>query len=409
MKQWLNISRHRIQAATAIAFGIAGSILLFQSHALTPTASLQAEDGVTSSAVTMLTDTTASNNGAIKFGPANASTIPGTIASDCSVDVTAAMQAWIDATANNTLLIFGTNKCYRIDGTIELRTRSTLAFSGNGSTFKSLNAMTTGSSTDDQRAMFRIIGSSGFSFKNMTIIGAYTHGGTLDDTLQHAHGIDIRGTSADIDNVTVSNVAGDCFYYGLGYDNITRSSGNVTNSSCASIGRNGLAVTSANNMTISNNSITNVGFDAFDIEPNVGTYTATTGWGSNNITITGNTITGYYRLYAFSIVTNATNSHDTFSNNHVVSNGLRIGIVNPAGAGVRPDNVTITNNTADNATNSPAIEVHLVDILNVTGNTIPMTGGTMATTDLSCRVTVTGNTFTGGSSQVTSTNPTTGC
>jgi len=38
-----------------------------------------------------------------------------------------------------------------------------------------------------------------------------------------------------------------------------------------------------------------------------------------------------------------------------------------------------------------------------------MTGGTMATTDLSCRVTVTGNTFTGGSSQVTSTNPTTGC
>ncbi|HSX46344.1 MAG TPA: hypothetical protein VLG27_05100 [Candidatus Saccharimonadia bacterium] len=269
--------------------------------------------------------------------------------------------------------------------------------------------MTSGSATDDQRAMFRVIGSSNMAFKDMTIIGSYTHGGTLDSTIQHAHGIDIRGTSAEVANTNISNVAGDCVYFGLGYDNVTRSSGSYHDSTCANIGRNGLAVTAANNFTAQRNTISNVGFDAFDVEPNVGSYTTTSGWGSNNITIDSNTIQGYYRLYAYSIVTNAPNIGESFTNNKIVSNGLRVGIVNPTGASVRASNVTISGNTADTPTWSPAIESHLVDVLNITNNTIPMSGGTMATADSSCKVNVSGNTFTGGTTQFTNTNPTSGC
>jgi len=339
----------------------------------------------------------------------NAISVPTSVASDCSVDVTSALLSWISTVPNNSTLAFGSGKCYRLEGTVELRGRSGLTFEGNGSTFKSLNAMTTGSSTDDQRAMFRIIGSTSMAFKDMTLVGAYTHGGTLDSTIQHAHGIDIRGTSAEVANTNISNMAGDCVYYGLGYDNVTRSSGSYHDSTCSSVGRNGLAVTAANNFTAQHNTVGNVGFDAFDVEPNVGTYTSSTGWGSNNITIDSNTIQGYYRLYAYSIVTNAPNIGEYFTNNKVVGNGLRIGIVNPAGASVRATNVTISGNTADTATWSPAIEAHLVDIFNVTNNTVPMSGGTMATTDTSCKVNISGNTFTGGTTQFTNTNPTTGC
>lgn len=352
---------------------------------------------------------TGSSSTTVTVSSTNAISVPSTIASDCSVDVTSALLSWVSTVPNNSTLAFGSGKCYRIDGTVELRGRSGLTFEGNGSTFKSLNAMTTGSATDDQRAMFRVIGSTGMAFKDMTIVGAYTHGGTLDSTLQHAHGIDIRGTSAEVANTNISNVAGDCVYFGLGYDNVTRSSGSYHDSTCTSIGRNGLAVTAANNFTAQHNIVSNVGFDAFDVEPNVGSYTSTTGWGSSNITIDSNTIQGYYRLYAYSIVTNASNIGEYFTNNKVIGNGLRIGIVNPAGASVRATNVNITGNTADTATWAPALETHLVDILNVTNNTIPMSGGTMATVDSSCKVNVSGNIFTGGTTQFTSTNPTTGC
>jgi hypothetical protein len=351
----------------------------------------------------------ASTSATVTIAATNTSAVPASIASDCSVDVTQSLLTWIASVPDNYTLAFGAGKCYRIDGTVELRGRSGLVFEGNGATFKSVAPMTSGNATDDQRAMFRVIGSTSFVFHNMIITGAYTKGGTLDDSLQHAHGFDIRGTSAEIANTTVSNIAGDCAYFGLGYDNVTRSSGSYLDSTCTSIGRNGMAVTAGNNINVQRNTVSNVGFDAFDVEPNVGSYTSSTGWGSSNITIDSNTIKGYYHLYAYSIVTNAPNSNQYFTNNKVIGNGLRIGIVNPAGAGIRAQNVNITGNTADTATWSPALEIHLVDILNVTNNTIPMSGGTMATVDSSCKVNISGNTYVGGSSQVSNTNPTTGC
>ena len=378
-----------------------------------PTSGSQATAVITANSTYNLSCTGSGGTAAVAttvtVNTAVASNVPTTIASDCSVDVTTAMLNWINSVPNNYTLSFGSGKCYRLDGTVEVRGRSGLTFEGNGATFKSLAPMTSGSATDDQRAMFRVIGSTNFIFRNMTIIGAYTKGGTLDNTLQHAHGFDIRGTSVEIANTNVSNVAGDCAYFGLGYDNVTRSSGKYHDSTCTSIGRNGLAVTAGNDIRAERNTMSNLGFDAFDVEPNVGTYTTSTGWGSARVTIDSNTIKGYYRLYAYSIVTNAPNIDQYFTNNKVVGNGLRIGIVDPNSAAVRATNVNITGNTADTATWSPALEVGRVDILNVTNNTVPMGGGTMATVDHSCKVNVSGNVFAGGTTQFTETNPTTGC
>ena len=69
-----------------------------------------------------------------------AATIPGAIQGDCSVDVTQAIQSWIDSVPDNSVLSFGSGDCYRIDDTLELTGRNGLTFEGNGATFDATTA-----------------------------------------------------------------------------------------------------------------------------------------------------------------------------------------------------------------------------------------------------------------------------
>src|SRR5215203_3956987 len=96
--------------------------------------------------------------------------VPATLASNCSVDVTAALLKWIGSIPDNSILTFGAAKCYRIDGTVELSNRSGLILQGNGSTFKSGNPMVSGNKADDQRAMFRVIDSSPISLRTWPLL-----------------------------------------------------------------------------------------------------------------------------------------------------------------------------------------------------------------------------------------------
>jgi hypothetical protein len=93
--------------------------------------------------------------------------VPASVAADCSVDVTPALLGWFSSVPNGSVLSFGAGGCYRIEGTLELRGRSGLDFEGNGATFRSFNA------PDDQRAIWRLVDSSGIVFNNLTIIGSY--------------------------------------------------------------------------------------------------------------------------------------------------------------------------------------------------------------------------------------------
>lgn len=321
--------------------------------------------------------------------------VPVSVAGDCLVDVTQPILSWVASVPNNSVLSFGGGACYRIEGTLELRGRSGLVFEGNGSTFRSLNA------PDDQRAIWRAIDSTNLVFRDMTIDGSYANGGTFTSSLQHAHGIDLRGTSAEVASVTMTDLAGDCVYFGLGFTSaLTRSSGSVHDSSCLRTSRNAVSVTAGDDIRIERVTTSVIGYDVYDIEPNAGP-----GWGSQRVTITDNTI-GSYNLVAFSIVPNGPITDQTFSNNRVVGRGLKIA----TGTGAyRPSNVTITDNSADTAQAPAAMNLSSIDGLTVTGNTVPLTGGTMAAVDNSCNANVSGNSYTGGSSEVTITNTPSSC
>jgi len=316
---------------------------------------------------------------------------PAGVATDCSVDVTQPLLTWIASVPNNATLSFAPGGCYRIEGTLELRNRSALTFEGNGATFRSFSAPA------DQRAVWRVIDSTNIAFHDMTVKGSYANGGTFNASIQHAHAIDVRGTSVDIGNVTMTDVGGDCVYLGLGYSSaLTRSSGSVHDSSCMGTGRNAVSVTAGDNIVVQRMTTDKVGFTVFDVEPNVGT-----GWGSQNVTFDSNTIGSYY-LYAYAVVENAPTSNQSFTNNHVSGQGLRIGVVHP-GADYRPANVTITGNSSDTAQWAPAMEIQTVDGLTVTGNTVPMSNGAMATVAGSCNLVVASNSYPGGASQVSTT------
>jgi hypothetical protein len=323
--------------------------------------------------------------------------VPSTIANNCSTDVTSQLLSWIGSVPNNSTLTFTTGACYKIEGTIEIRGRSGLTIDGNGATFRSFNA------PDDQRSIWRVIDSSNFAFVNMTLRGSYTNGGVHDVSLQHSHGIDLRGVSAEIANVTASDFAGDCFYLGLGYSSaLTRSSGSVHDSTCSRIGRNAVSVTAGDDIRIEHVTTDQIGFVAFDIEPNT-----QPGFGSRRVTVTNNAIGSYY-LYAYAIVDNGAISDQSFTNNRITApKGLRIGVISFDSS--RPTGVTVTGNVATAATWSGAMEIQDVEQLVVTGNTVPLSGGTMATVDSSCGVNVSGNSYPGGTNEVQLTNTPTSC
>jgi hypothetical protein len=324
--------------------------------------------------------------------------VPAAISSDCAIDATSSILSWVASVPDGATLSFGSGRCYRIEGVLELRNRRGLTFEGNGSTFRSLNP------PQDQRAIWRVIDSDAMTFRNMTVDGSYGSGGTFNATFQHAHAIDLRGTRAEVANVVMTDVAGDCVYFGLGYSSaLRRSSGTVHDSSCSRTGRHGVAVTAGNDIRVERVTTNAIGYITFDVEPNVGA-----GFGSQRVSFTNNTI-GSYRYDAYAIIENAPITDQVFSNNRIVADkGLRIGVVARSN-GVRARNVTISGNSSVNATWPAAMNFQDVDGLTVTGNTVPLSDGTFAAVENSCNVNVSGNNYPGGTSEVAIINMASSC
>jgi hypothetical protein len=317
--------------------------------------------------------------------PASVDRVPASVPSGCSTDATSEILSWIASLPDNSTLVFGAGACYRIEGTLELHRRS-LTFDGNGSTFKSLNA------PSEHRALWRAWDSN-VSFRNMTIAGSYANGGEHTEGLQHAHGIDLRGTHAVVQNVSMSDLAGDCVYFGLG---ASRSSGAVQDSACRRIGRNAVSVTAGDDIRVTRMTTTRVGYIAFDVEPNEGS-----GNGSSRVVFDSNTI-GSFNMAAYSVIGNAPIADQAFTNNRLVGQRMKVEVVNRSH---RPQRLTITGNSSDTAGTPSAMNLEGVDGLTISGNTVPLTGGTMANIDGSCGVSVSGNSFPGGSREALITNP----
>src|SRR5665213_3726873 len=64
-KQW---TRNNTLLTFVLVFGVIGSLMLFVSHAATPTTSIELENGFVSGTASIVNDGSASNGKAVKFG-----------------------------------------------------------------------------------------------------------------------------------------------------------------------------------------------------------------------------------------------------------------------------------------------------------------------------------------------------
>jgi hypothetical protein len=192
--------------------------------------------------------------------------VPATIDGNCSVDVAAALNAWIASVPNNSTLAFGARACYRVDETVELADRSRLLLDGNGATLKSV---TTG---DRNRSQLHVFGGSDITVRNLIVRGANPHAGANADAykanLEAQAGFQVNGaTSVLLDHVQAYDTYGDFVYIGAEKQTPSRDV-TVANSTFDRSGRQGISVTWALNVTIAANSIAGVARSVFDLEAN---------------------------------------------------------------------------------------------------------------------------------------------
>jgi hypothetical protein len=326
-------------------------------------------------------------------------TVPPSIASNCSVDVTSALTNFINSVPDNSTITFALNGCYLVQGTLEFSSRNGLTFEGNGASIK---ATTT---ADDTRSHWRFLYGSSINFHNMTIIGADAAGGTAtayNPALEHQMGIDLRGvTGSQISAMTIENVYGDCLYVGVGYNNTTWSTNVYAHdNTCMRNGRSGVSVTAGKGVTLDHNTVTQPGLWGVDIEPNGGSI------GAENVQITNSTFSPGGHLEPFVQVVGSSGggavSSITITGNTVHGETLTTQFL-PA-SGQRWSNIIFSNNTSDTAgyllRNSACGCVVVVNVWDIDGITInnnyqpcPGTDEVFIYASASSNVTQSGNQF----------------
>lgn len=100
-------------------------------------------------------------------------TVPASIPSDCSRDVSTELTAWIASVPDGSTLQFAPGGCYRADRTIAIQYRNNLTFEGNESTFR---AFTSGRELPRaqarNRSMFSFWQGTNITMRNTIVRGA---------------------------------------------------------------------------------------------------------------------------------------------------------------------------------------------------------------------------------------------
>lgn len=225
--------------------------------------------------------------------PAGDVTVPASIASDCSRNVTADLNRWIASVGDGSVLRFTPFGCYRVDGTLRIENRNNLTFEGNGATFRAYTDGRELGANARTRSQFVFAGGSNITVRNVIVRGANPHAG-MDDAayvadLEAQHGFVIGGTVGIVlDHVQVYDVYGDFVYVGAPSRNVL-----VESSVFRRNGRQGWTVAGGDGVTFDHNTISDTRRATIDMEP-VSTSSA-----QRNVTFSNNTI-GDGRLFLVS-------------------------------------------------------------------------------------------------------------
>ena len=243
-------------------------------------------------------------------------TVPRSIDPTGTTDVTARLNAFLSRQPAGAVVNFPPLAVYRIDGVLRLKDKSNFVLDGNGAR---LFTSTTGYR---ERAHLAVDGGQNIVIRELVIKGAHPNPGPDGDyvaSLEAQHGIRILGSDGVIvRRTTIKNVYGDFVY--LGRDERSRvatyrrPATNITivGNTFRGSGRQGIALTNADQVLVKRNDISQIRRSIFDFEPNSSDGTVT------NVRIARNVI-GRARLNSFAaggkgVVDNIMIRNNTFVN-----------------------------------------------------------------------------------------------
>jgi len=193
--------------------------------------------------------------------------VPNKIKDDCSLAVDAKISAWLATVPDNAVVQFGAGRCYGQDGTITLAGRTGLVIDGQGSEFR---ALTPGGS---HRANWRFVGGRNLTVQNLAVRGSNPQG-AYDTTIEWQHGFSVEGVqSMTLSNVQARETWGDgvMLWHGTsspacGDDTSSARDVVIRNATLERIGRQGVAIVDAENVTLQDSVIGPVAWSNVDIE-----------------------------------------------------------------------------------------------------------------------------------------------
>lgn len=318
-------------------------------------------------------------------------------------DVTNALNQFFESVPDSATVRLPAGAHYRIEGMLILKNRHGLTIDGNGAR---LFATTDGSSfpppvsyghlwpRSRQHMLFE--GGSDIEIRDLTIVGANPNAGSqqgaYNESLEGQHGFKFSGVqSAYLLRVSVSDVYGDFLYLG-GNDGVWSRDVHVSDSHFERNGRQGIAITAAENVLIENSYIGEVSRSIVDLEPNTETG------GARGVTFTSNTFGLCRHLFLAAGGGGPNVGEVEFSNNRLV--GMTLKVVVEAADGSRRGPFRFFDNTSDTPHGAlvPMMRFVRVDGIVVQGNVQPMVVGremTAVHAVESCDITVLDNDFTG--------------
>ena len=215
------------------------------------------------------------------------------IASDGRRDTTTALQTFLSAVPDRGCALLARGGLYRVDGTLQLIDRHGVAIYGNGATLTTNVRGPLGTSAKGKgrstRAMIQVLRGNDVQIWGLTIDGPDSQG-TFESPYEEEAGIRVVGAvHVTIRDVHVREVYGDAVsVYGYKHANTSTPSRGVVISALQAqvIGRQGVAMTGADGVTIEDSDFDAIKRSVFDLEPlprqavknvrlvrnNVGTY-----------------------------------------------------------------------------------------------------------------------------------------
>jgi hypothetical protein len=193
--------------------------------------------------------------------------VPKSIRSDCSVPVEKNVMAWLATVPDGGTVQFGAGRCYGQDGTITLTNRRGLVIDGQGSEFR---ALTVGGS---HRANWQFVGGSNLVVRNMAIRGSNPQG-VYDHNVEWQHGYSVEGVQGmTFSNVQARETWGDGVYLwrgisspACGDDASSARNVLISGARLERIGRQGVAVVDAEQVTLRDSTIGPVAWANVDLE-----------------------------------------------------------------------------------------------------------------------------------------------